>query len=135
MRLFELIAKLTPKAVNLFKSNAVFNNLNKNEISNLFLARIKEYKKNRLINNFKYSSFNADKCSRDYANGMASCDTNFTISTAASILAGAIIIFGTAGTGVVGGAVAVTGGIAGAYAALVVCRGDVVEAWEDCRNV
>lgn len=132
-KLFELFSQLSPKALKLINTNTTFNGLNKNEISILLMQSIWKYNN---VNEFNYNSnsLGGDKCSTNYATGMASCDTNFTIATATSILAGVIIVFGTAGAGAVGGAVAVTGGIGAAYAGLIVCQEGVVDAWRDCRG-
>ncbi len=66
---------------------------------------------------------------------MSGCDENFTIATAASVLAGALLTFDSLGLGVVGGGVAVSSGIAAAYAGLYVCQVGVVDSWKDCKGI
>lgn len=134
-KLFELFSKLTPIAVRLLRTNKAFANLNKAQASYLFIECIKEYRNSVVNNNVSNNFALPDRCSINYANGMSGCDANFAIATAASVLAGALLTFGILGLGVVGGGVAVSGGIAAAYASLYVCQGGVVDAWKDCRGI
>lgn len=129
--LFSNFNKLPGLVTDLFSKNEAFNNVSKEEATDLLQGSMQAFFNEHPITYREL--LNGDQCSQAYAVGMTSCHNQYIIEIVA-ILAGTgitIIFSGGFGTGI---SLSMSALIAGAWAQLYSCQQGVISNWRICRE-
>ena len=110
-----------------FEFKADFKDYKASEVSKFIVMCLMDFDKTKIQN----TSFHTeDACSSGYSAGMNTCDEQFAIATAGTIVAAAVAtVIGTP----IAGAGAISTGIGAAYMNDISCRNGVVANWRICR--